>query len=142
MNARTRLSPVVWFDVKTAGTQTNARPSQQTAEPSLAPRLYCRNCRLAVTDESQRISMSGEHVHTRSNPHGFTFCFGCFADAPGCVAAGAATAEHSWFAGCRWRIAVCRGCSEHLGWLFTGEHRFYGLILGRLVAESGGAPRP
>ena len=136
MKARMQLFPTLWFDVKSATPQDRSRQSEQTAGPLLAGKLLCRFCRLAVTDESERLAVAGEHAHTRSNPHGITFCFGCFAGAPGCVAIGAATLEHSWFAGCRWRIAVCRGCGEHLGWLFTGAHRFFGLILGRLVADS------
>ena len=142
MKARMQRSPAVWFDVKSAPPQEQARLSDQASGPALARKLLCRICRLVITDESQRLAVAGEHIHTRSNPHGVTFCFGCFGEAPGCDGIGAATAEHSWFAGCRWRIAVCRGCGEHLGWLFTGEHRFFGLILGRLVADSGGAAGP
>lgn len=139
MNMWVWLFPAMWFDAKSAKSQASARPSDQAAETPPAGKLYCRSCRLEVTDESQRTSVAGEHVHTRSNPHGAIFCFGCFAGAPGCVVIGGATEEHSWFTGCRWRVAVCRGCGEHLGWLFTGERRFFGLILGRLVADSGGA---
>jgi hypothetical protein len=48
---------------------------------------------------------------------------------------GAATEEHTWFAGCRWRVAACGGCGEHLGWAFTGVDSFFGLILARLTGE-------
>ena len=110
MKVRMQLAPALWFDVKSATPREQSRPSEQAAGPGLAGKLLCRGCRLVITDESRRLAVAGEHVHTRSNPHGMTFSFGCFSAAPGCDAIGAATAEHSWFACCRWRIAVCRGC--------------------------------
>jgi hypothetical protein len=79
--------------------------------------------------------VDGNHAHTRTNPSGIRFTFGCFRNAPGCSCSGAPTGEHTWFAGCRWRIACCGGCGEHLGWAFTGAESFYGLILARLVGE-------
>jgi len=78
--------------------------------------------------------VDGNHAHTRANPAGIRFTFGCFRDAPGCRCLGAPSGEHTWFAGCRWRIAACGGCGEHLGWAFSGEENFFGLILLRLVS--------
>jgi len=98
--------------------------------------LHCRLCGAPITDNSQRVEAQGAHVHTRQNPAGVVYCFGCFRAAPGCTAFGRPTAEHSWFAGCAWRIAACRGCGEHLGWQFQGVDCFFGLILDRLIERS------
>lgn len=98
-------------------------------------RLRCRACGAAITDEGQRRSVDGSHAHTRANPSGMRYTFGCFREAPGCRCLGVPTDEHTWFAGCRWRIAACGACGEHLGWAYTGADAFYGLILARLAGE-------
>ena len=42
----------------------------------------------------------------------------------------------SWFPGYAWMVGVCRGCGEHLGWLFvSADSRFHGLIADRLAEE-------
>ncbi len=101
-------------------------------------RLLCAACRDPITTDEQRITIDGRHAHLRTNPAGFDFEFGCFSEAPGAAAAGEAIAEHSWFAGFRWRFSICRGCGCHLGWRFeSGSSSFHGLILDRLEAEKG-----
>lgn len=79
---------------------------------------------------------AGGHEHGRINPAGLSFHIACFAAAPGAAAVGPATLEHSWFAGYGWRIALCGGCGEQLGWRFEAPDgdRFFGLIVGRLMA--------
>ncbi len=101
-------------------------------------RLFCAVCRHPVTHQEERIEVNGRHAHTCTNPYGFTYTFGCFREAPGCVAHGEATAEHSWFRGYAWQIALCAHCNNHLGWRFdsSGDH-FYGLILQRLTSHPG-----
>ena len=65
---------------------------------------------------------------------GAVFKIGCFGSAVGCTARGTSEAYWSWFPGYSWRIEVCSGCAEHLGWLFTStDHDFHGLILDRLT---------
>lgn len=98
-------------------------------------RLLCRFCLHPVTDNSHKTTPLGRFVHCRTNPAGFTYEFGCYSDAPGCSTVGEATSEHTWFPGHSWKLAVCRNCSEHLGWSFSGDTSFYGLILDRLIAE-------
>ena len=99
-------------------------------------RLLCRACDEPITDDGQRIAIEGRHVHHRTNPAGFDFEFGCFNEAPGALAVGEATSEHSWFSGFTWSFAICRACDTHLGWQFEGDGElFYGLILSRLEAE-------
>lgn len=98
-------------------------------------KLYCHLCRHPITDRGQSISFQGGHVHARTNPAGYTYEFGCYQDAPGCRVFGPRTDEHTWFAGYSWQIAVCGSCGEHLGWLFNGAGRFYGLIVDRIIPE-------
>jgi hypothetical protein len=76
-------------------------------------------------------------AHRKTNPAGYTFDIGCFRRAPGASAWGEASAEHPWFAGHTWQIALCAGCGAHLGWAFQAEgSRFHGLILDRLRPEA------
>jgi hypothetical protein len=95
--------------------------------------IYCRACGSAVTGKDQKIQVSGCHTHTFFNPAGIVFELGCFRDAPGCLVVGAPSSEFTWFAGHLWRVALCRRCRIHLGWLFAMEgNTFHGLILSKL----------
>ena len=96
--------------------------------------ILCRLCDHPVTRDADRIERDGSHQHTFANPHGIVYEIGCFRSAPGCGYSGPATNEFTWFKGYSWRIAMCRACLTHLGWLFdaAGNDRFYGLILDRL----------
>ncbi len=98
-----------------------------------APRIFCRNCRFAVTSPSERIEVNSFHRHTFANPNGYLFEIGCFKEAEGCAATGMRTDEFTWFKGYFWQVGICRKCHNHLGWLFqsSGDY-FYGLILNRL----------
>ena len=103
---------------------------------SKSRRLLCAACSEPITADEQRITVAGRHVHRRTNPAGFDFEFGCFREAPGAIPVGAAVAEHTWFPGFTWRASICRGCGNHLGWLFEGTGApFQGLILDRLEIE-------
>lgn len=98
--------------------------------------LRCRDCGVVVTYDDARIAVAGEHEHMRVNPAAFVYRFGCFKDAEGCAVSGDPTEAHTWFEGCRWQYAHCRGCRSHLGWFFTGAEAFFGLLLDRVVPES------
>ncbi len=97
--------------------------------------ILCRSCLRVVTHDRERIEVQGAHQHTFANPSGMVFDIGCFETAPGCAHGGPTTDEFSWFRGYRWKITVCGGCLNHLGWRFasTGGHVFHGLILNRLI---------
>ncbi len=95
--------------------------------------LRCALCAHVVTSELDAIEVGGSHVHTRLNPLGVLFRFGCFAAAPGARVDGEPSSEHVWFAGCRWQYAHCGKCGAHLGWAFSGEASFFGLVLDRLA---------
>ena len=96
--------------------------------------LACAYCRRAITTTAARIEVEGSHEHSFRNPFLLRFRVGCFRTAAGVVAVGEASTEWTWFPPRSWRIEQCRGCREHLGWLFrSAADRFHGLILDRLV---------
>jgi hypothetical protein len=95
--------------------------------------VRCAACGHAVTRELDAIEVGGSHVHTRLNPLGVLFRFGCFGAAPGVRTSGEPSADHSWFAGCLWQYAHCGECGAHLGWTFSGAASFFGLVLERLA---------
>ena len=43
------------------------------------------------------------------------------------------TLEHTWFAGHEWSFCQCDRCGQHLGWFYSGQHEFAGLIKDRIV---------
>jgi len=95
--------------------------------------LRCKVCGLVITNNRERCSRGGRHLHTFFNPAGIVYEIGCFQKAPGCHAYGPASDEFAWFAGYRWRVVYCAECIEHLGWYFTaGQDGFFGLIVNRL----------
>jgi hypothetical protein len=99
--------------------------------------IVCRQCNLPITRPAERINKDGAHRHTFANPHGIVYEIGCFRTAIGCGYTGPASDEFTWFKGYDWRIAVCRACLTHLGWLFSsaGSDQFHGLILDRLKSS-------
>ena len=98
----------------------------------------CKFCRRKITTSSERIAVNGQHVHICANPYGLLFEVGCFARAAGCQSTGIPTTEFTWFPGYAWSLALCAGCSNHLGWCYVGQppSQFYGLILSHLLEES------
>jgi hypothetical protein len=94
--------------------------------------LYCARCGHLITRERYRTTVNGRHSHTRVNPYGFVFHFGCFSEAEGCLVTGPPTSEDSWFAGYAWEYAHCAACHAHLGWAFHGDGSFFGLLVDRL----------
>lgn len=103
--------------------------------PSSRP-IRCRACRSIVTSAEERTDVDGAHLHSRTNPHGATFTFGCFQAAEGAATVGEASHEATWFVGRPWRFALCRQCGAHLGWRWEGERGgFFGLIVERLLEE-------
>ncbi|HEX2573790.1 MAG TPA: cereblon family protein [Polyangia bacterium] len=116
-------------------------------EAGLGPerQLVCAACGQPITTSEARISVGGSHEHTRINPHGYEYRFGCFARAPGCASRGVPSRQSTWFTGYWWHVQECGRCGEHLGWLFfQTDSSFYGLILDRLTEitdpASGTAP--
>jgi hypothetical protein len=104
---------------------------ERAAQPMEA--ICCRACGGVVTGKNQKIQVNGSHTHTFFNPAGIVFELGCFHEAPGCQVVGWPSAEFTWFPGHTWRVALCRHCRMHLGWLFTmQDNSFQALILSKL----------
>ncbi|MCL2790899.1 MAG: cereblon family protein [Desulfobulbus sp.] len=103
------------------------RPDGQAADQD-GRAILCAVCNAAITRQQQARAVNGEHEHAFFNPAGIAFAIRCFHTAPGTVAQGESSSEFTWFPGYRWRIALCATCRTHLGWRFTGDGSFYGLI--------------
>ncbi len=130
---------ILFFDPDRESARQRIRASEK-AKPRREERLYCVACRHAITRQDERISVQGGIEHVFTNPYGLTFHIACFREAAGCRITGIASAEHTWFPGYRWRIALCAGCDAHLGWLYdSASDRFHGLIIDRLTSR-GSAP--
>jgi hypothetical protein len=129
-----RPIPVVLLDSAASLVDPEIDVKDTPETPDLGKKLVCHVCQSQITDESERIHIQGKNTHLRTNPAGFTYYFECFEDAPGCAVLGLPTMEHTWFNGYRWQICACKKCGEHLGWLFKGENRFFGLIQGRIIS--------
>ncbi len=102
-------------------------------------KFYCAHCGHLITMGRWRIGMEGGHEHRFFNPAGMVFDISCFKEAPGAAATGEPTDEFTWFKGCSWQVALCRDCSTHLGWQFTGDGAppvFFGLISDRLTRQA------
>ena len=94
--------------------------------------VVCSNCGAIIGYVADAIEVDGQHTHVRVNPLGLEFVFECFGEALGCTILGQPQHADTWFAGYMWEIAKCSGCDEHLGWLFTAQDHFYGLISSRI----------
>jgi hypothetical protein len=110
------------------GTPTR-QVEEKTESQSPETPLCCARCGHVITRERDRTTVNGRATHTRVNPSGYVFHFGCFARAEGCLVIGPPTAEASWFPGFVWEYALCAACKTHLG-----ESDFLGLLLDRLTA--------
>lgn len=95
--------------------------------------LCCRNCRHKIVDSQSAIAVNGKSQHRFKNPFGNEYLFRCFSRAQGCTVTGEPTFEHTWFTGCQWQFAICKSCHVHLGWYYSGDSGFYGLIVDNLV---------
>lgn len=116
------------------GTRKRRKPRDaRAAERRRARAYHCGRCLTRVCDES-----AGDgRGQSFENPAGMVFVIARFDEAPGCVAEGEPTLEHTWFAGFAWQIANCRNCGAQLGWRFSdGSSAFWGLILARLVGPT------
>lgn len=96
--------------------------------------IRCAACQHAVTSSTEKLAMQSAHVHRFINPAGMAFEVACFSRALGCLVAGDATFDFTWFAGYAWQYALCENCGEHLGWHYVsvGNSSFFGLIVNKL----------
>ena len=93
----------------------------------------CAWCLNRVANEKDRFQYDGKDEFAFTNPAGLRFEIITFAQTLGCRRSGKPTLEHTWFPGCAWSFCHCEQCHQHLGWCYTGEHDFVGLIKNRIV---------
>ncbi|NLX18221.1 MAG: hypothetical protein GXY53_02935 [Desulfobulbus sp.] len=94
--------------------------------------LRCTLCHTVITKQELALSVQGSHEHAFFNPAGIAFEIRCFRAAPGTVLQGGTSDVFSWFSGYHWQVALCAHCRTHLGWRFTGDTVFFGLIAARI----------
>jgi hypothetical protein len=117
--------------------QVEQATSEETGDPQKKEFLRCTECRYPITRKTDRTEIHEKHQHVFTNPHGYIYQIGCFAQAPGCVIIGEATSHFSWFPGYTWQFALCGQCLTLLGWAFrSSESLFFGLILDKLRETS------
>src|SRR5690349_21092430 len=58
-----------------------ATAPQIDAATELAHAIVCASCSHPVTKEAARVARAGSHIHTRLNPGGWVWEFGCFGEA-------------------------------------------------------------
>jgi hypothetical protein len=99
--------------------------------------IRCGACSARLAPARSRLEVNGAHEHAFMNPAGLHFVVACFAVAPGCDSMGEASSVWTWFPGHAWKIALCRGCGEHVGWSFHAADGapFYGLVRDRVVGS-------
>ena len=101
-------------------------------------RYLCRACRTPITDPSAVFGPSGAPpVQVFTNPEGRVCQVLTVTRADNLLLVGPATADHSWFRGYAWRIALCGQCTAQLGWRYEAPvgsipQIFYGLLLSEL----------
>ncbi len=93
----------------------------------------CALCLQAVANERDRFSYNGQDEFNFANPDGFRFEIITFSETRGCRQSGIPTLDYTWFAGHAWSFCQCAECGQHLGWYYSGQHQFAGLIKERLV---------
>jgi hypothetical protein len=91
--------------------------------------ILCATCDSPIARRSDILEVNGKHEHTFINPLGVIYRIRCFSAATGIDEVGEPSDEFTWFRGYCWRVAICRNCSNHIGWTFTSSSsQFYGLI--------------
>ena len=97
--------------------------------------VRCLHCGHVLASLADRVAVGGHRQSVHINPNGVSFRLEFYRRASGCLGAGPSTAEHTWFAGHEWQVALCAPCGVHVGWRFraAGESGFHGLIVDRIV---------
>jgi cereblon len=80
--------------------------------------LCCARCALRIVPCSAIFRASFETPLVFANPDGMVFELVTASRAEGLVFVGPAVSDFSWFPGYAWRVALCAGCSSHLGWRY------------------------
>ena len=93
----------------------------------------CAWCLNRVANERDRYLAEGKSEFVFSNPNGLAFHILTFSEAFGCRPSGVPTLEYTWFPGYAWCYCHCLECGQHLGWFYSGQTGFVGLIRDRIV---------
>lgn len=93
----------------------------------------CLKCSKKITTDKDRFLYNDQSEFQFANPDGYIFDIITFNAADGCREQGKPTLEFTWFPGYSWSFALCSRCGLHLGWKYSGEFSFYGLIRARLI---------
>lgn len=93
----------------------------------------CLKCNKKITRDKERFMYDGQTEFRFTNPEGFVFDIITFRSADGCREEGIPTEQFTWFKNHSWRFAICTRCGLHLGWKYSGQFSFYGLIKTRLI---------
>lgn len=93
----------------------------------------CAWCHKQVANERDRFCFDGKDEFTFSNPEGIRFDIITFSETCGCDQTGVPTLKNTWFPGHAWSYCQCAECGRHLGWYFSGQQEFAGLIKDRIV---------
>ena len=96
----------------------------------------CLICSKKITSDKDRFLFNDQSEFQFTNPGGFIFDIITFDSADGCLDTGIPTMEFTWFPGHSWSYAMCSRCGSHLGWRYSGQYSFYGLIKSRLIKGS------
>jgi hypothetical protein len=111
--------------------ESEIRPAPATGEA--AGDWLCAWCLNRVANDKDRFSYEGKHEFAFSNPERMRFAIITFSQTLGCRQTGVPTLDHTWFPGHAWSYCQCDRCGQHLGWYYTGQHQFAGLIKDRIV---------
>lgn len=104
-----------------------------------AKAYQCAGCGSLIAHSDRLLCIGGKTRHAFVNPAGIEYDFQTFSSCPGGIALGEATEEHTWYAGYRWRIALCRTCGLHMGWHYEAVLRserprdFWGILVTSIV---------
>lgn len=93
----------------------------------------CLKCNKKITEDKERFLYDSQSEFRFINPEGYVFDIITFRTADGCREEGKPTLEFTWFEKHSWCFAVCSRCGLHLGWKYSGQFSFYGLIKSRLI---------
>jgi hypothetical protein len=98
-------------------------------------RVRCQHCGHVLASLADRVAVGGHRQSVHINPSGVSFRLEFYRRASGCLGVGPNTAEHTWFAGHQWQVALCAMCRAHVGWRFrvAGQSGFHGLIVDRIL---------
>ena len=120
------------FD-KSSGWQSEKSAGSEQLQSEDDRSIYCAACRELLTRHSHAIERDGSHQHRFINPAGITYDIVLFSQVNSHVF-GEFEEAFSWFSSYAWRVALCPGCQQQIGWQYRNAHSpdFYGLIVGAI----------